>query len=57
MHMLTRPVAYEPQVQKLSMSKLLKHPISLMEKIVKADKKGDELPDFKKYEMMSAHDE
>ena len=54
--MLTRPEAYDPKVQKLSMSKLLKHPINLMQDIVKAEKKGKEIS-FAKYEMMSAHDE
>jgi hypothetical protein len=56
MYMLTKPVNYEPQVQKLSMSKLLQSPINLMESIVKSEKNGKEIK-YKKYEMTSAHDE
>ena len=38
------------------MSKILKYPVNLMQKIVKSDKKGEKVP-HKKYEMISAHDE
>jgi hypothetical protein len=39
------------------MSKLLKDPINLMHSIVKADRKGKDYPEFKKYQLISAHDE